>query len=64
MVVKFRGDHTPMVLTGATRDMQEKATPAGESLDFSRATAVYTAVFSCHEKNFQKGLDFLSANNL
>ena len=28
VVVNFRSDHTPMVLTGETREMQEKATPA------------------------------------
>ena len=26
---KFRPDHTPMVLTGETREMREIATPAG-----------------------------------
>ena len=31
VVVKFRGDHTPMVLTGETQEMQERAAPAEES---------------------------------
>ena len=28
---KFRSDHTPMVMTGETREMQESATPAKQS---------------------------------
>ncbi len=28
MVVNFRVDHTPLVLTGETREMQENGTPA------------------------------------
>ena len=31
MVVNFRVDHTPLVLTGETREMQENGTPAKRS---------------------------------
>lgn len=35
MVVNFRVNHTPLVQTGGTREMQETGTPAKYSLDYS-----------------------------
>ena len=34
MVVNFRVNHTPLVLTGEIREMQENGTPARQSLFF------------------------------
>ncbi len=41
MVVNFRVNHTPLVLTGETREMQENGTPAKCSLYISQKRSIF-----------------------
>jgi len=55
VVVNFRSDHTPMVLTGETREMQEKATPAKCPSNKQRKASVESGAFCRQHRKLFRG---------